>query len=133
MSAATLVGWRRAAWFIATAFIAVVWGVNGLWCKVLGGVVRHEAIVARVVGAQAAGPLTVVIGFAELGMLAWFLSGYRVRLCAAAQVGIVMTMNAIELLIASDLLLFGVLNFFFAALFCVVVVVRTRLHTKGAA
>ena len=39
----------RAIWGIFTVAIALVWGINGLWCKVLGGVPRHEAIVARVV------------------------------------------------------------------------------------
>lgn len=33
---------------ILRGLIALVWLVNGLWCKVLGHVPRHEAIVARV-------------------------------------------------------------------------------------
>jgi hypothetical protein len=37
--------------------IALVWLANGLLCKVLGLVPRHEAIVARILGPHAASPL----------------------------------------------------------------------------
>jgi hypothetical protein len=30
-----------------TVLLVLVWGVNGLWCKVLGQVPRHEQIVAQ--------------------------------------------------------------------------------------
>jgi len=111
---------------IATVVIGLVWGINGLWAKILGQVPRHAEIVARVVGDAFAGPLTVVIGVAELVMLAWFLSGRHTRLCAAAQVAIVLTMNVIEQVIAADLLLFGRFNLLLACLFCGVVIVRER-------
>lgn len=121
----------RAAWLLATAFIAVVWGTNGLWCKILGQVPRHQAIVARVVGDDLAPGLTVLIGCSELVMLAWFLSGRWARLCAASQIVIVLTMNVIEQIVAQDLLLFGPWNFLNAVLFCVVVFVRTQLHRSS--
>jgi hypothetical protein len=128
---------RQIAWALSTTFIAVVWGVNGLWCKVLGQVPRHEAIVGRVVGrvvgddvGAVAPVLTVLIGFSELFMLAWFMSGRFARLCAASQVAIVMTMNVIEQLVAPDLLLFGPWNFVNAVAFSAVVVVRQHLHNE---
>ena len=68
-----------------TVLLVLVWGVNGLWCKVLGQVPRHEQIVARVVGEAAAPALTILIGLAELGMVVWILSGLFPRLCALAE------------------------------------------------
>ncbi len=139
---------KRLAWVVLSIAIAVVWGVNGLWCKVLGGVPRHEAIVARVLAAvveavnvhsidvaTVAAVLTRLIGVAELCMLVWFVSGRFSRANAAAQVVIVMTMNVIEQLLAPELLLFGPWNFVWASCFCVAVFVRTRLHLQqeGAA
>ena len=127
----------RAIWGIFTVAIALVWGINGLWCKVLGGVPRHEAIVARVVDTA-----TDIVGLdldaaaaaAAAGVLVvWFVSGRWVRLNAAAQVVIVMTMNVIEQLLAPELLLFGPWNFLWASCFSAAVLVRTRLHVQRLA
>lgn len=135
----------RATWGILTVAIALVWGINGLWCKVLGGVPRHEAIVARVVDtatdvtgldmdvAAAAAVLVRLIGVAELAMVIWCVSGRWVRLNAAAQVAIVMIMNVIEQLLTPGLLLFGPWNLLWAGCFSVVVLVRTRLHLQRQA
>lgn len=91
-----------AALRIATA---VVWLVFGVVFKMLGMVPRHRAIVASVVGEAAAGPVTMVIGAAEAVMGLWILSGFRPRLCAAAQTIAIVTMNAVELSVARELLL----------------------------
>ncbi|MFD2787617.1 DoxX-like family protein [Hymenobacter rubripertinctus] len=101
--------------------LAAVWLGNGLLCKVLHLVPRHEAIVARILGPQYAAPLTRLIGLAEIGMALWVLSGRWVRLSAAAQVGLVLLMNALEFWLAPDLLLWGRLNLVFAALFALLV------------
>ena len=111
---------------VSTSVIALVWLANGLWCKVLGGVPRHAAIVARVVGDDVAPLLTIVIGAAELVMAVWVLSGRRRRLCAATQVAVVMTMNVVEQVIAADLLLWGRFNLLWATLFCVAVALIGR-------
>lgn len=110
-----------------TLLLVSVWAVNGLWCKVLGQVPRHEQIVARVVGEALAGPLTVAIGLAELGMVAWILSGLFPRLCGLTQAALVMTMNVIEQLVAGDLLLFGRLNLLWATVFSALVLLWMRL------
>lgn len=112
--------------------LVLVWGVNGLWCKVLGQVPRHEQIVARVVGEAMAPALTTLIGLAELGMVAWILSGLFPRLCAITQAAIVMTMNVIEQVIAGELLLFGRFNLLWAAVFSALVVLRYRLGVVSA-
>jgi len=97
--------------------IAAVWLANGLLCKVLHLVPRHEAIVGRILGAAYAAPLTRLIGVAEIGMAAWVLSGRGVRLSVATQIGLVVVMNVLEFALAPDLLLWHRLNIVFAGLF----------------
>lgn len=101
--------------------IALVWIVNGLFCKVLNFVPRHEQIVARILGDEYSRLLTILIGISEIGMAIWFLSGKKSRLNTIAQIGIVATMNILEFILAPDLLLWGKLNSFFAFLFILVV------------
>lgn len=101
--------------------IALVWIANGLFCKVLNFVPRHEQIVARILGDEYSRLLTILIGISEIGMAIWFLSGKKSRLNTIAQIGIVATMNILEFILAPDLLLWGKLNSFFAFLFILVV------------
>jgi hypothetical protein len=100
-----------------TWFISLVWLANGLLCKVLGLVPRHAAIVARILGPAYAGPLTRLIGVAEIGMVIWMLSGLYRRWCVVAQMLLVAVMNALEAWLAPDLLLWGRANALFAGLF----------------
>lgn len=69
--------------------IALVWFVFGLVFKVFNVVPRHREIVATVLGPELgddlAGPLTVMIGLAEVGVGVWMLSGWRPRTCATLQ------------------------------------------------
>jgi len=106
---------------LATYFIAVVWLINGLLCKVLNWVPRHEEIVARILTETYSRPLTILIGLSEIGMAIWILSGIRSRLNAFTQIAIVLAMNVIEFIFASDLLLWGKLNAVFAVLFVLVI------------
>ena len=84
---------------------AGVWLVFGVGFKLLGLLPRHRAIVAAIVGAEAAGPVTLLVGAAEALLGLWILSGLRPRTCAAVQTLAIVTMNAIELSVARDLLL----------------------------
>ncbi len=84
---------------------AAVWLVFGLVFKIFGVVPRHRLIVASVLGETAAGPVTMLIGGAEVAMGLWVLSGIRPRICAAAQTIAIVTMNALELWLARDFLL----------------------------
>lgn len=102
---------------LLTYAFAAVWLINGLYCKVLNGVPRHELIVARILGNAHVPALTKAIGISEILMAIWIVSRIRPRLCALAQIGLVVTMNGIELVLAPDLLLFGRLNAVFAGLF----------------
>jgi hypothetical protein len=102
-------------------FIAAVWLINGLFCKVLDMVNRHEQIVAEILGSDFSRPLTLLIGFAEIGMAVWVLSGIRARLNAVLQIAVVVTMNILEFFLVPELLLWGRLNILFALLFIVVI------------
>jgi hypothetical protein len=91
------------AWLRLT--IALVWLVFGLLFKALGTVPRHRQIVARVVGAERAGFVLWLVVFVEIGLGSWMLVGRLLQLCMAAQTLLVVTMNALELRDARDLLL----------------------------
>ncbi len=97
--------------------IALVWLVNGLFCKVLNGVPRHREIVARILGGEYADLFTRAIGLAEIAMAAWVASGIMPRVNALAQVAIIALMNVLEFALVPDLLLWGRLNALFAFLF----------------
>ncbi|MBL7945531.1 MAG: DoxX-like family protein [Flavobacteriales bacterium] len=100
---------------------ALIWLVNGLWCKVLGMVPRHQEIVAAIISPAVASPLTLAIGFAEMGMAAWIIWGWRYRFCAVLQIAIILLMNVIEFFAVPELLLWGRWNIVFAVLLCVAI------------
>lgn len=106
---------------ILTLLIATVWLANGLVCKVLNLVPRHELIVARILGNSYSRPLTILIGLSEIIMAIWTLSKFKSKLNAITQMAIVATMNLIEFMLATDLLLWGKFNAFFAFLFILLV------------
>jgi len=102
-------------------FIAAVWIINGLFCKVLNLVPRHQEIVARISGNDHARLLTIAIGISEIAMAVWILSGIRRRLNAIAQIIIIATMNVLEFILVPDLLLWGRFNALFAFLFILLI------------
>jgi uncharacterized membrane protein YphA (DoxX/SURF4 family) len=69
---------------LLTYLTALVWLANGLLCKVLGLVPRHEAIVARILRPAHAPLLTRLIGLGEIGIALWIVSGIKPRWCAAS-------------------------------------------------
>ncbi|MEO6135518.1 MAG: DoxX-like family protein [Ginsengibacter sp.] len=114
-------------------FIASVWIANGLFCKVLNLVPRHEEIVARILGSENSRQLTVLIGLSEIGMAIWILSGKWSRLSAIAQIIIVATMNTMEFILVPDLLLWRKANSLFAFLFILLIYYNEfRLYKKIA-
>ncbi len=100
-------------------FIATVWAANGLFCKVLNLVPRHQQIVGQILGDDYSRPLTVLIGLSEIGMAIWILSGLWSRLNAIAQILLIATMNVLEFFITPDLLMWGKANSIFALLFMI--------------
>lgn len=101
--------------------IAAVWVANGLFCKVLNLVPRHQQIVAGILGNEHSRLFTVLIGLSEIAMASWILSRIKTRLNAIAQVAVVAIMNSLEFILVPHLLLWGKLNSLFAFLFILVV------------
>lgn len=126
----------RLTYWLITVSIALVWLVNGLICKLLGFVPRHQQIVAQILGIAHAPLLTKIIGCAEIIMALWILCGKYRRQTAAFQILIILTMNALEFILAPHLLLWGHFNIVFAVLFCVLIYYhgfRLKPNTKYAA
>jgi hypothetical protein len=90
--------------------IIFVWLVNGLFCKILNFVPRHQQIVGRILGEEWAWLLTKAIGVGELLIIVWIVSKILPRWCTIFQIVIVLLMNVIEFILVPDLLLFGKLN-----------------------
>ncbi len=106
---------------IVTYCIATIWLANGLLCKVLNFVQRHEQIVAEILGAAYSRPLTLLIGLSEIVMAIWIISGIKTRLNAIAQIVIIGTMNTLEFILVPEILLWGKVNSLFALLLIVAV------------
>lgn len=100
---------------------ALVWLVNGLVCKVLNFVPRHQQIVGEILSDEYARALTFTIGISEIVMAIWILWGIYSRLNVIIQITIVATMNIIEFILVPDLLLWGRFNSVFAFLFILIV------------
>lgn len=92
----------------------LVWLINGLFCKLLNIVPRHQQIVSRVVGHEWAPQLTQLIGILEIGMAMWIFSRWKPHTCAVSQMLAIAIMNIIEIIVAVDLLLFGPFNIIIA-------------------
>jgi hypothetical protein len=117
---------------LLTIAISLIWLINGLFCKVLGLVPRHQFIVARILGQSHALLLTKAIGLSELCMFIWIISRVKSRFCALAQIGLVALMNTLEFILAPDLLLFGRANALVAFIFiCVIVFNEFIIGRKG--
>ena len=110
--------------------IGLVWLVNGLVCKVLGAVPRHEAIVARILGHDYAHQLTVMIGLSEMVMAVWVWSGKWKKLNVWTQITLVAVMNTLESLIAQDLLLWSKWNLVWAGVFISIVYLNHRASQR---
>lgn len=101
--------------------IALVWMANGLLCKVLNMVPRHQLIVARITGSDHAALKTRTIGIAETAMGVWIISGIWPITTAIIQAVIIAAMNILEFILAPDLLLWGRFNALFASLFILLI------------
>ena len=110
--------------------IATVWIINGLFCKVLNLVPRHQEIVAKILGIGNAGLITKAIGLSEIAMAVWILSGFRTRLNTIIQILVIATMNILEFILAPDLLLWGRYNALFAFLF-ILLIYYNEFHLRN--
>lgn len=101
--------------------IALVWLVNGLFCKVLDYIPRHEDIVREILCLDypLGNVFTKLIGYFEIIMAIWIVSRIKSKLNAITQIVIILTMNILEFTLVPDLLLWGKWNSIFALLFCI--------------
>lgn len=104
-----------------TYCIAAIWIANGLFCKVLNLVPRHEHIVAKILSIEYPRAFTFAIGCSEIFMAIWILSKIKTKLNAITQIIIVAFMNTLEFILVPDLLLWGKYNSLFAFIFILVV------------
>jgi hypothetical protein len=104
-------------------FTAFVWLVNGLYCKVLNKVPRHQIIVQRIlnIDEKNARLLTLLIGIAEIIMAIWIATQYIKKTNAITQIVVIAIMNTLEYLLAPNLLLWGKFNCLFAILFILLI------------
>lgn len=116
---------------ILTYLIASVWLVNGLVCKVLNLVPRHQEIVSEILGQEHARSLTILIGVSEIVMAIWIVSRYKSKINATLQIGIVAIMNLLEFFLVPDLLMWGRVNFLFALMFTIVVFYNEFILNKN--
>ena len=106
---------------ILTFCIAIIWMINGLFCKVMNLVPRHQQIVTKILGNEHARLLTMIIGSSEIFMAIWILSGIKSKLNAIAQIIIIGVMNTLEFILVPDLLLWGKANAIFAFILIAVI------------
>jgi len=114
---------------IINYFIAAVWLANGLFCKVLNMVPRHQEIVATILGQEHARLLTIAIGISEVLMAIWILSGIKSRLNALLQIAVIAVMNTLEFILVPGLLLWGRFNALFALLL-ILIIYYHEFHLK---
>ena len=110
-----------------TVLIALVWFINGMYCKLLNFVPRHQAIVERIMHEEYAGLLTKMIGLFEIAMAVWVISRIYSRWCTLVQVVLIATMNLLEFFLAPDLLLFGKGNMVYATLLIGIIILNESL------
>jgi hypothetical protein len=118
---------------LGAILIAGVWLVNGLVCKVMGLVPRHEQIVAGILGVAIAKPLTIFIGCMEILMSVWVLTKIKSKWSAVLQIVLVGLMNVLEFVLVPEQLLWGKYNALFALLFMAFVYVHAFGFPRQAA
>ncbi|TXF75068.1 DoxX-like family protein [Chryseobacterium sp.] len=111
-------------------FFALVWLVNGLFCKVLNLEPRHQEIVARILGGEHSKILTFAIGISEVLMSVWILLKILSKLNAVTQIIIIAAMNIIEFIVVPDLLLWGKFNIIFVLFFIALIYYKEFILKK---
>ncbi len=101
--------------------IALIWIINGLYCKIINLVPRHELIVSEILGYEYGRLITILIGLSEVFMAIWILSRFRTKLNAITQIFIIATMNMLEYILVPHLLLWGKFNSIFACMLILVI------------
>lgn len=115
---------------LLTILIALVWVINGLFCKLLNLVPRHQEIVEQILGETYSRPITGLIGVGEIMLGIIILSRVMPRTTALTQILLVGTMNIMEFILVPDLLFWGKFNSLFAIGFILIVYYREFILRK---
>lgn len=110
--------------------IAMVWFINGFFCKILNLVPRHQAIVGSILSQEHAVLLTKTIGILEVLLAIWILTRLQSKLTTLLQITLIASMNVIEFCLTPELLLFGKLNIVFAIVFMLIIYFNQYYHHK---
>jgi hypothetical protein len=80
---------------LPAAAVAGVWLYHGLWCKILGRCADQLRVVEDLPGMPPtlARPALTALGFAEVALAAWVISGRRPVDAARAETGLLVAMN----------------------------------------
>ena len=92
-------------WLVRAA-VAAVWIHEGLWCKILGHAPNELRIVQAVprYGPRFGKPFLLTLGWVELALGVWVLSGIAPGVCALAQTLLLVGLNASGLLFSRHLI-----------------------------
>jgi len=101
--------------------IALIWFVNGLFCKVYHLVPRHQQIVSTILHTSYARELTLLIGYLEIGLAICILTQVKSKYFTILQISLILIMNSLEYILCPELLLWGRFNLFLAVLLCVLI------------
>lgn len=93
---------------VAQIVIGSVWVFHGLYSKILNGIPRHRLIVGKILGAANAGLATKLIGLLEVLLGVWAFTGWQPAGCATVQTAALVSMNALEIYLAKELLISSV-------------------------
>lgn len=87
-------------WWVVRLAVAGVWLYEGLWCKILGRAPDELRVVQAVphYGARFGKSVLLTLGWVELALALWVLSGIAPVLCALAQTLLLVGMNGMGLL-----------------------------------
>ncbi len=94
--------------------------MNGLVCKILNLVPRHEQIIGAILGNIHARVLSILIGIGECVIAICILTGYKRKIVVYFQIFLILLMNIIEQVLVPDMLLWGKWILLFTVLFVVV-------------
>ncbi len=91
-------------WLIRIA-VALVWGYEGLWCKLLGAEPHQLKVVeAAPFGLKIGRAFLLALGAVELALGAWALSGFAPLACALSQTLLLVGLNANGILWARNVI-----------------------------
>jgi len=123
----------RKVYTLINLAIALVWFINGFFCKVLNLVPRHQQIVSTILDTAYSRELTRSIGYLEIGLSICIAAQIKTKYLAIFQISIILLMNSLEFIYCPEHLLWGKFNLIFALLLCVVIGINEYLlKTKKA-